>query len=138
MKTQIIYIPFVLFLMASCYSGQGTAESENKEHSLHKTDHPGRDSGNLKWQLDESTRKNISAIKLILAGSPDTTGIRKAGLEISDAVDQLIRECRMKGADHDALHSWLEGFNHDLKKLNNSEIDPGKRMVKIAGAYQTV
>ena len=41
--------------------------------------------------------------------------------DLQAGLDKMVKECRMKGADHDALHLWLEPLMKDVTNLKNSK-----------------
>ena len=41
-------------------------------------------------------------------------------LEDHGSLNKLISECKMTGADHDALHKWLEPLIGEMGKLKKS------------------
>ncbi len=46
--------------------------------------------------------------------------ILAAGNELQTGVDKMIKECRMQGADHDALHLWLEPLMKNVAALKKA------------------
>lgn len=72
-----------------------------------------------KWKADSITNVNVAAIEGIIAkGKPVTLEdhLKTAG-EMQEALNKLIKDCRMKGPEHDALHHWLEPFLATHKQL---------------------
>lgn len=77
-----------------------------------------------KWNSDESTNENVLALQTIVnrhkaannAGK-DYTPVRE---ELQKGLEKMIKECRMKGADHDALHSWLLPLQQNIKGLQTA------------------
>jgi hypothetical protein len=37
--------------------------------------------------------------------------------ELQSGLNKVMKECRMKGADHEALHHWLEPILMEVKDL---------------------
>ena len=81
-----------------------------------------------KWNSDESTNKNVDELKLItssasLAKSTIINDYHLLAIELQQLLNDLVKECKMKGADHDALHLWLEPLMQDIKNMEKvSEI----------------
>ena len=58
----------------------------------------------------------------------NNSGAKKESLEnylqtaaaIQDGLNKMISECKMKGADHEALHHWLEPLMDKTKELKNA------------------
>lgn len=79
-----------------------------------------------KWKLDASTRLNIAELRETL-GYPVNKDYAKLAASVREKTSKLVRECRMQGPDHDALHLWLENFLKDLKDL---EDEKGKKQAE--------
>jgi hypothetical protein len=43
-----------------------------------------------------------------------------SGAELQKHADKLIKECRMTGPDHDALHAWLGPFLQHVQALKTN------------------
>jgi hypothetical protein len=69
------------------------------------------------------TNANVAALEAVIATSkPESLeDYHQAAGAVSDALNKLIKDCRMKGPDHDALHHWLEPFLATNKKLSESK-----------------
>ena len=79
-----------------------------------------------KWTADESTKNNVHLLEQVIKnnqpGSDTTLGPYKiVAEELQAGLDKLVSECRMKGADHDALHVWLEPLMAKVKNLKQTE-----------------
>ena len=76
-----------------------------------------------KWKADETTKQNVAALVSIISDSSYANASKKG--ELSDAmqrkVNTLVSQCSMKGADHDALHVWLETIVKDMKDLKRGD-----------------
>jgi hypothetical protein len=117
-------IPLALLFLASCTANDSGVNSDAMVADSHTGQDkvpPGRDSTTLKWQLDSTTRVNISEIRTILSANPKEDQLVKSGSELKGKINELISECRMKGADHDALHAWLEPFIQDVNLLSDGK-----------------
>lgn len=77
-----------------------------------------------KWNSDEPTNRNVADLKAIVARF-DAKSNKAVGdytafaSEFGTGLDKMIKECRMQGPDHEALHQWLEPLlakTADLKK----------------------
>lgn len=81
-----------------------------------------------RWVVDAPTAANYSNLKQITDRFVETDGrdlesYHAYCMEMSEALNKLIQECRMEGADHDALHDWLEPVIKDVNDLKKS-VDP--------------
>ena len=79
----------------------------------------------VKWNSDDSTNSNVANLQKTLDRYPAneaTTLVtyQEAATELQDGVNQLVKQCKMKGPDHDALHAWLEPFMGEVKALKAS------------------
>jgi hypothetical protein len=78
-----------------------------------------------KWDSDETSNINVAALKKVLDefDEKNATTVKDynvAATNLKGVLDTLIKECRMKGADHDALHAWLEPLMKDVNDLNKT------------------
>jgi len=115
--------PIVLSLMlfsVSCSNNQ--LKNEPKETHPHAT---AANQAKLelnngeKWKLDEPTRENMKKIKAYISQTSHANGVLTAE-ELQKYTDKLIKECRMSGPDHDALHVWLGTFLQHVQALKNN------------------
>ena len=79
-----------------------------------------------KWKADSTTALNVALLKKIISGTNKETlqNYSQTAIELQDGLNKMISECKMKGADHEALHHWLEPLmekTKELKKANNIE-----------------
>jgi len=77
----------------------------------------------MRWKSDQSTMANVNAMKLIMENSSPQTieEFHMTADMMQGSVDKMISECRMTGADHDALHLWLEPLMEKTKELKEGE-----------------
>lgn len=66
-----------------------------------------------KWKADSVTTHNVVSLKntadmFRVNPTPALANYQLLGADLTNNLDTLVRQCRMKGADHDALHKWLE------------------------------
>lgn len=81
-----------------------------------------------RWVVDEPTADNYMNLKQITdqfveSTNRDLESYHSYGAEMSNALNKLIQDCRMKGADHDALHDWLEPVIKEVNGIKKAE-DP--------------
>ena len=82
-----------------------------------------------KWNADESTNNNVADLKLIVdrfaeSKSKSVADYTALANELQSSLDTLIKECRMQGADHDALHQWLQPLIEDVNRLKTATTEP--------------
>jgi len=111
---------FLLAVIISCTNTQPAKQLENKKENDNENPIaiiPAKTG--IKLKADEATRKNVAAmVQLINDTSYQNAGKRKElSVFIQNKIDTLVNQCSMKGAEHDALHVWLEQLLLDVKKL---------------------
>ena len=130
----------ILFLCTSllwaCNDDNKSTEIKNaSEHAEHDADsshqqktgeHALALNNGKKWDGDESTNQNVEALKSIITpfGQKENRTMEDYSVLAADlqaGLDKMVKECRMKGADHDALHLWLEPLMKDVADLKNSK-----------------
>lgn len=138
MKTQLILFIFT-FVFYGCSNPEvSTGSKDSMATENHIEQHSGLSLNNgAKWQTDESTRSHFQKASSILDKfkqneNPDTSDYKSVAQEMQNELDGLIKDCRMTGPDHDALHKWLEpvlkSVNH-LKKVQSR--DEGRQVLEI-------
>lgn len=77
-----------------------------------------------KWKSDIHTYNSIKNMQKIVT----STSPKKLEKSLNNELDKLINGCEMDGADHDALHIYLEGLMASITKLgeNPSRTDIGE------------
>ncbi|PAW92724.1 hypothetical protein CKK33_04120 [Mucilaginibacter sp. MD40] len=75
-----------------------------------------------KWKIDQATGKNVSRLQQIAKKADGHTmaDYHMAGNTLQSGIDQMIKECRMKGPDHLALHKWLEPLMEQVNQLRKA------------------
>lgn len=103
----------ILILLTICFIA-GNARSQEKLTL---------NNGN-KWKVDRPTAANVAALKTLIKqsiASPKLISYRQTGTELQKGINKMIRECRVKGADHQALHHWLEPLIEQVAALNKAK-----------------
>ncbi len=81
--------------------------------------------GSSKWKADEVSTNNVNNLQTIIkshtAGNDRSlpSYVSVAG-ELQTGLNKMVKECRMQGADHDALHHWLIPLIAQVKQLEHS------------------
>lgn len=114
----------VLAASVSCTSQQSPERQENKI-TIESTDTIAKvplNNGN-KWKADEMTKKNVAAMMQVVDDTTyaDATKRKLLYTNLQAKADTLVRQCSMKGAEHEALHVWLEKVLRDLKELQEED-----------------
>ena len=115
--------PFLVSLMlftVSCTDNQVKSETKETQPHVTETNQAKLELNNgEKWKLDEATRQNMIEIKTYISQASHANGVL-SGEELQKYADKLIKECRMSGPDHDALHVWLGSFLQHVQALKNN------------------
>jgi hypothetical protein len=78
-----------------------------------------------RWKADQATIKNVNRLKNIVhnAGSKTTRSLndhQATTKVLQSGIARMIKECRMKGPDHLALHHWLEPLMAKINQLGTA------------------
>lgn len=78
-----------------------------------------------KWKIDQPTSNNVihllQIVKVANAKTAKTlTYYHQTGTALQAGINKMIKECRMKGPDHLALHKWLEPLMEQVTQINRS------------------
>lgn len=117
MKKTFLLLSFSLLLLA-CNSTSDKTQ-EHAEHTHNKTADLALNNG-AKWKADSITNNNVLDIKIIadnfkIKPSPSVNDYQLLSNNLKNGLDKMIKECKMTGPDHEALHQWL---NPVLKNIN--------------------
>jgi hypothetical protein len=93
-----------------------------------------------KWNTDESTRFHAANLNTAIEAfnkkkEPGVDEYHSFAAELQTELGALLKACRMKGADHEALHLWLGPvMKHtaDLKSVTTAE--DGKQVTEQLSA----
>ena len=126
----ILILATIFFLQACNHTGQTEIRTVEKQAEEHH--HPGKSSSNLslngtdKWKADQPTFEQVKKLQtqanLFAGNAPYTPDEYKvAGVNLQTGINTLTRECKMKGAEHEALHHWLEPLIQQVTALKAAE-----------------
>lgn len=116
----------MLAALLSCTSQPSADQQATKNaHSHEDTVATAPLNSGTKWKADEATRRNVAAMVQVVADTAyaNAANSRQLYQNLQAKVDVLVKECSMKGADHDALHVWLEKVLKDMKEIKEGEDD---------------
>lgn len=102
-------------------AGESASGDDRHDHAVALTLNNGQ-----KWNADVPTNENVAALRAIARDFAGETHTGLADYQLLDSAlqkgfDNMIRECRMEGAGHDALHLWLEPLLVDMKELKKAD-----------------
>ena len=83
-----------------------------------------------KWKADSTTNNNVKNLFAIIeafnsGADKSLATYKKAADDLQQGLDKMIRECKMQGPDHDALHKWLEPLIEQVAKLKQASTEAG-------------
>jgi|GEM_PF-155982 len=148
MKLKLILLSSVLIFFIGCKESSQPSEDpatenthihdEHDEHNQDKTKNQVLTLNNgEKWKADEPTQRH--ATQLIEINKEFEPKAENANLEMfrnySDMLQQelnaMIRDCKMQGPEHDALHLWLEPVLQLVKTMKEAKNEEEARMVEL-------
>ncbi len=128
---KIFFLVAASVLLFAC--NQGGKNAANVEHSSHEhavADEQLTLNNGAKWRADSITNNNVVYLKTIsdnfrIKPFPSANDYQLLGNDLNAGVNKLIRDCKMSGPDHDALHKWLEPVlkeSNQLKTITDTSV----------------
>ena len=132
---------FWIFLLASMVTSCNTKSSSDQKTTdtgaIKHEEQPQPDTAltlnnGAKWKVDSITMVNIGLLKKIIAdiGKNQTKDFATIAGQLQESLNQLISECKMTGADHEALPKWLEPLLEKVKALKTASAANGPTVIK--------
>ena len=92
-----------------------TEQSQSEDLSLNN---------GARWKADSITNHNVIRLKTTadmfrIKPFPSLATYQLLGRDLANDADTMIQQCTMKGADHEALHKWLEPILRQTSELKN-------------------
>lgn len=118
---------FVLFSM-SCHQQEHHNDADragaHDHHAATTADNNLTLNNGAKWVVDDVTADNYDGMKTMtdmfaVAPSPSLSNYQIYGKDMSNALNKMIKECKMQGPDHDALHLWMEPLTGQINELRS-------------------
>lgn len=111
-------------LFACNQSADKTADNGQAGHEQHQDTVLSLNNG-AKWKADSVTNHNVVRLKTTadmfrVEPFPSINNYQVLGNDLSNDVDTLIQQCKMKGDEHEALHKWLEPVLNLSGQLKNT------------------
>lgn len=127
---KILGMLFATGLLLACNSGNNKDKSTTSSpsavnHSKHADNGSGLVLNNgAKWKADSVTNHNVVDLRSIadnfrMLPFPSAGEYQMLGNDLNNALNKMIKECKMYGPDHDALHQWLEPVLKETNELKN-------------------
>lgn len=127
---KVLFLLLCSALLFAC--NQGLEKSKPQPHDSHPME-PSLElakANGVKWKADSVTNNNVAILRSIAEdfktkSTPSVSDYQKLSADLTTGLNKMIKECKMTGADHDALHIWLEPVlkeNTALKSSTDPEI----------------
>lgn len=135
MKKALLFI-LCSTVVFSCNQGTKNAESKNNDIQHMAVDTNLTLNNGAKWKADSITNHNLIRLKVTanmfrVYPFPSLANYQILGNDLSNDVDTMLLQCRMKGADHEALHQWLTPILNQSNQLKNiTDTAEGRRVFK--------
>lgn len=131
MKPTMIAIAAAVTTMLFISCGDNSHESGHSDvdayssHSVPTTPSDGvRLNNGHKWKMDDHTRSSFAKMADSFLKtdyfSMEGEGLKKAGADLQDNINELIKGCTMTGDAHDQLHMYLTGYIAAVASLSES------------------
>jgi hypothetical protein len=118
-----------LFIAGLLFSCSGNHDLENGHNEVHAAQSELSLNGTDRWQADDATNTNIQQLQQLMQehlSQPDTSNleaINELGHVLQFGFDEVFKECRMKGPEHDMLHVYLVPMLNDVKALKANNLE---------------
>lgn len=122
---KIIAILISSGLLLACHSkneSPAAAETATEAHG-HDDHSTGLVLNNgARWKADSTTLVNAALLHSVVsnAAKENPDSYMQTATQLQDGLNKMLSECTMKGADHDALHQWLEPLMEKVKRLKKA------------------
>ncbi|MEO8568731.1 MAG: hypothetical protein ABI419_06335 [Ginsengibacter sp.] len=128
---KIMAMLLVTGLLSACNS-QNHEENNTASEATTETNHEHAEKATVlvlnngaKWKADSVTNHNVVRLKTTadmfrVEPFPSIDNYQVLGNDLSNDVDTLIQQCKMKGDEHEALHKWLEPILNLTTQLKNT------------------
>ena len=118
----------LLIVISAACANQGNTGQEGKEIANEYEKAITTDqllNNGKKWSADQATKKNVAEMVEVINDSryADATQRKELYVVLQAKIDGLIKECRMRGPEHDVLHVWLEKVLNGMKELKEGDGD---------------
>ncbi len=134
MNRLLIFLAVLVFAIGCGNPSDGTHE-QSQDHADHDHDseHGSHNStlslnSGAKWQVNSEMMVFVAeSEKLAFSFEPGSeSDYASLAKSLDENKNQLIVNCTMKGASHDALHLWLEPYMDGLLLLANAQTESEK------------
>jgi hypothetical protein len=119
MKRILLFLTSLSFLACVNTTTQEQKESTEEHENASASASELQLNNGAKWKADSITLVNVSAVNQLVSDSnyrDEKNRVEFSG-QLQSRLDTLVKQCKMTGPDHDALHAWLKSVLHDVKEL---------------------
>lgn len=123
MKKSIFIFICTTLLVACNQSSDKVEANEQRSHDQVQSAELSLNNG-AKWKADSITNNNVLNLRTIadnfrIKSSPSASDYQILSRDLNNALNKMIQQCKMTGADHEALHHWLEAVLKETNELKN-------------------
>lgn len=117
----------ISFLLACNAGNEKQKTTATESDADNHAEHTGQESGlvlnnGAKWKADSTTLLNVALLQKIVSDAKKESleNYLQTAADLTEGLNKMVRECKMKGADHEALHHWLEPLMEKTSALKNA------------------
>lgn len=119
-----LFILFFAAILFSCSQSTNNTESQSNHDSSQAIGAGLTLNNGAKWKSDSITNHNLIRLKVTanmfkVEPFPSQSNYQILGNDLANDVDTMLQQCKMKGADYDALHQWLSPILSQSSQLKN-------------------
>ena len=119
-----LFIVLCVSILFSCNQSSDTSDTHSEDTHATATDTSLTLNNGAKWTADSITNHNVVSLRTTanmfrVEPFPSLSTYQILGNDLSNDVNTMLQQCKMTGADHDALHKWLEPILHQSTQLKN-------------------
>jgi len=123
MKKSIILFIYITLLFACNQSSDKVEADEQHSHDQVQATELSLNNG-AKWKADSITNNNVLNLHTVadnfrIKSSPSASDYQILSNDLNNALNKMIKECKMTGPDHQALHHWLAPILKETNELKN-------------------
>ncbi|MEO6844063.1 MAG: hypothetical protein ABI184_02755 [Ginsengibacter sp.] len=112
------------FILFSCNQNTNNSESQSDVNHSMAADTSLILNNGAKWKSDSITNHNVIRLKVTanmfrVKPFPELDTYQLLGSYLINDADTMLQQCKMKGADHEALHQWLTPIINQSGRLKN-------------------
>jgi hypothetical protein len=130
---------FISLSFLACVNNTSQEQKENKEEQEHNSASALQLNNGAKWNADSTTLVNVSTITQLVNDNNyrDKKNRAEFSGQLQSRLDTLVKQCKMSGPDHDALHAWLKPVLHDVKEIKGGEDNYDKKYGELRKDVQS-